>query len=483
MIATNLSHETYVNDPQYDNLPGVEYETVEYTNYEYVRKGKGDTWDKIVNVNEPTKICRFAQPRRDDDFKIIDESRGMIARILMELLAARKATKKKMAAEKDPFKKSVLNSLQNAFKITANSVYGSLGAKTSALFLKELAASTTSVGRRSLITARDYMVENYGAEAVYGDTDSVFMRFPCKHEDGTKMQGLDAIRESIRISRKASQEVTTLLPSPNSLVFEKAIYPFMLLSKKRYIGGYYEDEGQVKPKIKNMGVVLKRRDNPPIVKHFFAGVADIFLRHIDHPDLQSRMATDPNFDIRAEMIRRGIKFVREETRKLLLGQFPLNCFVLSKSLSAEYKNPESIAHRVLADRANERGTDNFQSNDRVAYVHVVTKNPQGRTLLQGDKIETVSCFTENNLKIDYAHYVEKGIAKPISQVFELVLEEMPDYRESKHSSKWRSVEDAEKRKEKRREVVSSILFKQILDPYKSRAAGNRLITDAFTPRV
>ncbi len=53
--------------------------------------------------------------------------------------------------------------------------------------LKEIAASTTAIGRRSLRLARDYMVESYNAVAVYGDTvrssfkidSSIHQDLPC----------------------------------------------------------------------------------------------------------------------------------------------------------------------------------------------------------------------------------------------------------------------------------------------------------------
>ena len=172
MIAMNLSHETYVNDPGYMNMPGIEYETIEYDNYEFLKLGKGDKLTKVLNEKEPKKYCVFAQPKKDADGKMIDSSRGVIPRILQNLLAERKATKKKMAKETDPFKAGLYNAQQNALKVVANSVYGQLGASTSPVSLKVIAASTTAVGRRSLRFARDYMVEHYGATAVYGDTVS-----------------------------------------------------------------------------------------------------------------------------------------------------------------------------------------------------------------------------------------------------------------------------------------------------------------------
>ena len=53
------------------------------------------------------------------------------------------------------------------------------------------------------------------------DTDSVFMRFECRHPDGTKMTGLDAVRESMRLSIEASKAVSDCLPYPQELSYEK----------------------------------------------------------------------------------------------------------------------------------------------------------------------------------------------------------------------------------------------------------------------
>ncbi len=170
----NLSHETFVDDPAYLNLPGVAYETMEYDNYQYLKLGKGDVLTKTINQAEPVKRSIFVQPERDELGNIVEMSRGVVPRILQQLLSARKATKKKMAMEQDPFRKGLYNALQNAYKVTANSVYGQTGASTSACCLKEIAASTTSVGRRSLLFARDYIMQTYGAVPVYGDSVAAY---------------------------------------------------------------------------------------------------------------------------------------------------------------------------------------------------------------------------------------------------------------------------------------------------------------------
>ena len=46
-------------------------------------------------------------------------------------------------------------------------------------------------------------------------------------------------------------------------------------------------------------------------------------------------------------------------------------FVITKSLSGYYKNPQGIAHKVLADRMAERNPGNKpKPNDRIPYMYI-----------------------------------------------------------------------------------------------------------------
>ena len=154
MILRNLSHEMFVNDPRYENIPGYRYHKISYKNN-----------DGSITT------CTFAEKT--------DGTKGIIPRILMGLLAARKKYKKMMEAENDPFTKEILNCLQNAYKVTANSLYGQTGASTSDICMKEIAASTTATGREMLLFSK-YFVENYYAElinlALEGDKDAYLER-------------------------------------------------------------------------------------------------------------------------------------------------------------------------------------------------------------------------------------------------------------------------------------------------------------------
>ena len=61
--------------------------------------------------------------------------------------------------------KNVLDKRQLSIKVTANSLYGQCGAKTSSFYEVDVAASTTAIGRKLLKYAQRVI------EEVYGDTE------------------------------------------------------------------------------------------------------------------------------------------------------------------------------------------------------------------------------------------------------------------------------------------------------------------------
>jgi hypothetical protein len=178
MIGSNISHDSIIVEPQYQGESGakllesmgIKFQDISYDNYYQELKGK--TWVKKVDTKNPVVNCRYIQPSiHPETGKIDDTKRGILPRILMKLLAARKATRAQIKKEKDPFRRSVLDGLQLAYKVTANSLYGGVGAEVSSLYYKDIAASTTAVGRRHLHLAKDYVKEHYPtADIVYGDS-------------------------------------------------------------------------------------------------------------------------------------------------------------------------------------------------------------------------------------------------------------------------------------------------------------------------
>ena len=97
-------------------------------------------------------------------------------------------------------------------------------------------------------------------------------------------------------------------------------------------------------------------------------------------------------------------------------------FIITKTLKNNYKNPLSIAHKVLADRVAKRDPGNaIQCNERVPYAYIELINPPKGTL-QGERIETPDYIKENNLKLDYSFYLSNQIKKPIISLFEILMD-------------------------------------------------------------
>ena len=555
MILRNLSHEMFVNDSKFDNLKGYIYHDIEYKNSD----------------NTLTK-CRFAEKA--------DGSKGIIPEILQELLGARKKFKKQMEKlkeeGKDPFMIAILDGLQQAYKVTANSLYGQTGAPTSAIFKKQIAASTTATGREmlqfakyfneniylkliNLAKAGDYdeyykyiksiyehypnkikiddntiinicsvqqkqipltkfvknnidyyfmddqkmfktyqeilkclnintiedynnlldkiskleyndvtvilesilkckhienikidilydklkkidkknrkefynefywVLENFGyknkdelflkfyntirytlegrniyPEGIYGDTDSVFISPHIKDSvTGEELKNKEALKISIKLGELASIMITSMLPPPMALEYEKVLWPFIIITKKRYVGNLYEKDPE-KFYQKSMGIVLKRRDNAPVVKIVCGNIIDQILNKRNSEG--------------------AVKITQFLLNKIITGKMPLDKFIITKTLKFSYKMRSRIVHAVLADRMAERDPGNKpESNDRIPYVYYEVEDEKS-IKLQGERVENPDYLVKNNLKIDYLFYITNQIMKPCVQFLELIVE-------------------------------------------------------------
>lgn len=154
---------------------------------------------------------------RLDHFVTAQRRKGLLPLILDDLITARKRAKADMKKETNPFNRAVLDGRQLALKvcirpsssiilndgvqISANSVYGFTGATVGKLPCLEISSSTTAYGRQMIETTKkvrrgqrgstkvdplykeveaEYCVANghaHNAEVIYGDTDSVMIKF------------------------------------------------------------------------------------------------------------------------------------------------------------------------------------------------------------------------------------------------------------------------------------------------------------------
>lgn len=156
--------------------------------------------------------------------------------VLEDLLAARKRAKNDLKKEKDPFKRAVLDGRQLALKISANSVYGFTGATIGKLPCLPISTSVTAYGRQMIETTKQEVEKTYNTEngyannasVIYGDTDSVMIKFGCSD-----------IQTAMKLGGEAAVEVSKKFVNPIKLEFEKVYFPYLLISKKRYAGLYW----------------------------------------------------------------------------------------------------------------------------------------------------------------------------------------------------------------------------------------------------
>ena len=541
MISENISHDSKVWTKEYDlggdllsttgerssdgtfkydDLDGYEYVDVEYDRYEWIAKPDRKKEEKI---KVGTKICRFAQ--------FPDNEKAIMPAILQGLLAARKATRAKIKFKTitmkngdthsgllsktddkytitsvsleneqlkkvntivnkcdvadtkdtyDTFMKNVYNQRQSSIKIVANSLYGQCGAKTSSFYDIDIAASTTATGRKLLIYSKRIIEEVYGdavcdtkygkvktnAEYIYGDTDSVFFTFHLKDMEGNKITGKKALEITIELSIEVGEIASKFLKAPHYFEYEKTFDPFLLLSKKRYVGMLYEHDPN-KGKRKEMGIVLKRRDNAPIVKDVYGGLIDILMNAHDIPA--------------------AIQFVKSFLQDIVDEKFPLEKLIITKKLNSFYKNPESIAHKVLAERMGKRDPGTKPSvGSRVPFVFIQTKT---NVKLQGDRIESPEYIRKNSIRPDYGHYITNQIMKPVQQVFALILEDIPGFKRKipafKRKCEYLKQEfrDPEKYKKKeealRNKEVKKIIFDDALRQANNIKNGQKSIKKFF----
>ena len=400
MIAYNLSPDTlvcervvdpegYLMSPSKDEYEAIKKRIADWKTKGYVfEEIEFDNKDDKDNVVSKT-ICTYVQPTSDS------MTVGVLPKTLDILLKKRKEFKEKMEDKQyDESQRSVFNGLQLAYKVVANSVYGQCGSRTSPIRKLCVAASTTAAGRKALYLAKRVVETEYGAEVVYGDTDSIFIKFPTTD-----------LAESIRLGISAGKRITEQCRRPYKIAYEKTFYPFILFCRKRYVGMMFEEDPNIKPKRKEMGIVLKRRDNAPIVKDVFGGALDILMKERN--------------------VKKAQAYVSDMLVKILENKIPLEKFIVSKSLRDDYKNPDQIAHRVLADRMETRDPGTAPKvGDRVQYVYVSENSSKSK---QGDRIEDVDHVRKNKLTPDAKFYVTNQVQNPVAQLFALCIEDLDGF--------------------------------------------------------
>lgn len=420
MIAYNICWSTYVL-PENDIIHDDECHNFKWDEH------CGCEHDKTVRKQKPKNIICQSY-----DYRFLKNPMGILPSILVSLLDARKKTRKQINEIEGKLKDCndikekermealliVLDKRQLAYKISANSAYGTLGVDPdrALLPLHQGARTITSRGREAVLRAAQHIRNNYGGDLIYGDTDSVMLNFPF----------LKSNEETWEFAKKVETEIAHLFPSPMKLEFENIVYyKFLILSKKRYITKIIDKNGKISEKTKGKGVLTVRRDNCEYMKDRFNDMIKFIFDEKSKEFIVDYLLTELNkmfcdfYDMKKFIITKSVK----DKESYKIRKLPEDPDKLEKRLqdlgctTEQYYDIKGLpAHVQLAEKLRARGM--VIPGGRLEYV--VTTN--GERL--SEQYEEASYFHTHSeiLSINYLYYTH-FMSNQFDQVLEVVYGE------------------------------------------------------------
>ncbi|KOS22325.1 DNA polymerase zeta catalytic subunit [Escovopsis weberi] len=319
--------------------------------------------------------------------------KSLLAKMLTEILETRFMVKAGMKEDKDDKAlQQLLNNRQLALKLLANVTYGYTSASFSGRMpCSEIADSIVQTGRETLerATAFIHSVERWGAEVVYGDTDSLFVYLKGRTRD-----------QAFDIGNEIAKAITDMNPRPVKLKFEKVYHPCVLLAKKRYVGYKFESKAQATPDFDAKGIETVRRDGTPAEQK----IEEKALRLLfDTADLSQIKAY---FQAQCAKIMRG---------KVSIQDF---CFAREVRLGTySDKGPPPAGALISTRKMLGDARAEPQYGERIPYV-VVTGAPRARLI---DRCVAPEELLRNpHWQLDAEYYITKNLIPPLERIFNLV---------------------------------------------------------------
>ncbi|THV72399.1 putative DNA polymerase zeta catalytic subunit [Aureobasidium pullulans] len=319
--------------------------------------------------------------------------KSLLAKMLGEILETRVMVKSGMKVDKDDRAlQRLLNNRQLALKLIANVTYGYTSASFSGRMpCSEIADSIVQTGRETLekAIALIHSVKRWGAEVVYGDTDSLFVYLKGR----TKDQAFD-------IGEEIAKTVTNMNPRPVKLKFEKVYLPCVLLAKKRYVGFKYESRNQTEPDFDAKGIETVRRDGTPAEQKIEEKALKTLFRTSDLSQVKS--------------------YFQQECEKIMKGSVSVQDFCFAREVKLgtySDKGPPPPGALISTKRMLEDARAEPQYGERVPYV-VITGAPGARLI---DRcVAPEELLESEHSELDAEYYISKNLIPPLERIFNLV---------------------------------------------------------------
>ncbi|KAL8747343.1 MAG: hypothetical protein Q9190_000771 [Brigantiaea leucoxantha] len=334
--------------------------------------------------------------------------KSLLAKMLGEILETRVMVKSGMKVDKDDKTlQRLLNNRQLALKLIANVTYGYTSASFSGRMpCSEIADSIVQTARETLekAIALIHSVERWGAEVVYGDTDSLFVYLKGRSKD-----------EAFDIGNEIAKTITDMNPRPVKLKFEKVYLPCVLLAKKRYVGFKYESKAQAEPEFDAKGIETVRRDGTPAEQKIEEKALKLLFRTADLSQVKS--------------------YFRQQCTKIMKGRVSVQDFCFAREVKLgtySGRGPPPPGALISTKRMLEDPRAEPQYGERVPYV--VISGAPGARLIDRCVAPDVLLFNDH-YELDAEYYISKNLIPPLERIFNLVganvrqwYDEMPKVR-------------------------------------------------------
>lgn len=233
-------------------------------------------------------------------------------------------------------------------------------------------------------------------ELQLSNTDSIFLEMKYNRDDFVKNR-----QDTFKLASVCGDIITDTVfnRQPIVLEFEKVFQPFILLTKKRYIGKKYEnmkDPFKLK-EITKSGIAITRRNYASVVKNCYKEVIDCIVN--------------------SGCIEQSIEIYKKYIDRIDAYQIDIEDLVVSAMLAKSYKTRP--VHVQLADKLKER-KEEVQIGDRLRYIYI--ENTSGEIKQKSELGEDPDYAKKNGLKYNRGCYLSQ-LAKPLLGFFRVVLSE------------------------------------------------------------
>jgi len=289
-------------------------------------------------------------------YKFVREPRGLLPQFADQLFELRKYYKKKMKETNDPVEKQIYDLRQQAIKIILNAGYGVFGYNKFRLFKKEVAESITAYGRELLRFLVD-RVEKSGLKVLYGDTDSIFVKF---NGSLNKQEVLNQAQELLNNLNESLDEFALRWNVDKhyhelemKMIFDRIAFFGV---KKRYAGHYVWNEEEWEEGIEKKGLEVVRSDAANITKIALNKVLEMIL-------------------VEGKSVKEALNFIDELKQKIVKGQVPLEDLVYKVNYdpNKEYKNV-NVPHLRGLRYAKKLGLIDGVIGEKLAWIYISGKN-------------------------------------------------------------------------------------------------------------